>query len=94
MLAMYRDGRQADSLAAYQAVRAMLVGELGTEPGTELRDLHRKILAHDTAIARRVPTRLTRPRWCRRAGRYRAEGGGANGSYLRRPGTLPAGPRS
>ncbi len=58
MLAMYRDGRQADSLAAYQVIRAMLVGELGTEPGSELRELHRKILAHDTAIAAPGATRL------------------------------------
>ena len=56
MLALYHDGRQADSLAAYQAVRDILVSELGTEPGTELRELHRKILAHDTAIAAPCPT--------------------------------------
>jgi DNA-binding SARP family transcriptional activator len=51
MLALYRAGRQADSLAAYQAVREILVDELGTEPGTELRELHRKILAHDSGLS-------------------------------------------
>jgi DNA-binding SARP family transcriptional activator len=51
MLALYRDGRQADSLAAYQAVRDILVRELGAEPGAELRELHRKILAHDAGLA-------------------------------------------
>ena len=56
MLALYRDGRQADSLAAYQAVRDILIEELGTEPGTELRELHQKILAHDYAIAAPAPS--------------------------------------
>src|SRR5580692_11619127 len=44
MLALYRDGRQAEALAAYQAARAVLIRELGTEPGRVLRDLHRQIL--------------------------------------------------
>ena len=33
MLALYRAGRQADALAAYQDARRTLVGELGLEPG-------------------------------------------------------------
>ena len=33
MLALYRGGRQADALAAYQRARAMLVEQLGLEPG-------------------------------------------------------------
>jgi DNA-binding SARP family transcriptional activator/tetratricopeptide (TPR) repeat protein len=44
MLALYESGRQADALAAYQHARQMLIEELGTEPGTELRDLHQRIL--------------------------------------------------
>jgi predicted ATPase/DNA-binding SARP family transcriptional activator len=44
MLALYRGGRQADALAAYQRARAMLAGELGLEPGQELRDLERAVL--------------------------------------------------
>lgn len=51
MLALYRDCRQGDALAAYQAVRGVLVRELGAEPGPELRALHQKILAHDAALA-------------------------------------------
>ena len=39
MLALYRCGRQAEALAAYQRTRRMLVDELGVEPGRELRDL-------------------------------------------------------
>ena len=44
MLALYRDGRQAEALAAYQHARRVLVDELGAEPGAELRELHRQIL--------------------------------------------------
>jgi DNA-binding SARP family transcriptional activator/tetratricopeptide (TPR) repeat protein len=50
MLAMYRDGRQAEALAAYQAARAVLIRELGTEPGRVLRDLHRQILSASPAL--------------------------------------------
>jgi DNA-binding SARP family transcriptional activator/tetratricopeptide (TPR) repeat protein len=45
MTALYRDGQQAAALAAYQTARAMLVGELGVEPGGELRRLHQQVLA-------------------------------------------------
>ena len=44
MLALYRDGRQAEALAAYQHARRVLVDELGAEPGAELRELHRQVL--------------------------------------------------
>jgi predicted ATPase/DNA-binding SARP family transcriptional activator len=44
MLALYRGGRQADALAAYRRARALLAGELGLEPGQELRDLERAVL--------------------------------------------------
>lgn len=44
MLALYRSGRQADSLAAYRKVRRLLRAELGIEPGAGLHQLHQKIL--------------------------------------------------
>jgi predicted ATPase/DNA-binding SARP family transcriptional activator len=47
MLALYRGGRQADALAAYQRARAVLTGELGLEPGQELRELERAVLRHE-----------------------------------------------
>jgi predicted ATPase/DNA-binding SARP family transcriptional activator len=47
MLALYRGGRQADALAAYQRARAVLAGELGLEPGLELRELERAVLRHE-----------------------------------------------
>jgi DNA-binding SARP family transcriptional activator len=47
MLALYRSGRQADALAAYQDARRTLVREVGLEPGRPLRELEAAILAQD-----------------------------------------------
>jgi len=51
MLALYRNGRQADALAAYAQARRYLVEELGIEPSDRLRELERAILQHDPALA-------------------------------------------
>ena len=50
MLALYRCGRQADALEAYQAARAALADELGLEPAAELQELERRILVHDPTL--------------------------------------------
>jgi DNA-binding SARP family transcriptional activator len=50
MLALYRDGRQAEALAAYQRARRILIDELGVEPGQELRRLEHQILTADPAL--------------------------------------------
>ena len=51
MLALYRNGRQADALARYRDGRQRLVMELGIEPGDELRALEQAILRHDPELA-------------------------------------------
>ena len=58
MLALYRDGRQADALEAYRAARQRLVDEIGLEPGPELHDLERRILAQDVGL---MAVRAARP---------------------------------
>lgn len=50
MLALYRCGRQVDSLDRYARLRTRLVEELGIEPGRSLQRLHEQILAHDAAV--------------------------------------------
>ncbi|MGZ4335357.1 MAG: nSTAND1 domain-containing NTPase, partial [Gaiellaceae bacterium] len=50
MLALYRSGRQAEGLEVYRRTRALLNGELGLEPGTELQELQRAILVQDPSL--------------------------------------------
>jgi DNA-binding SARP family transcriptional activator len=56
MLALYRSGRQAEALEAYQQARATLVDELGIEPGRKLRELHQAILNQDQTLDLNVRT--------------------------------------
>jgi DNA-binding SARP family transcriptional activator len=67
MLALYRAGRQAEALEAYQAARAVLDEELGLEPSTALRELERAILRQDPELdVPRARTAATRPSPSRR----------------------------
>ncbi len=50
MVALYRCGRQADALRAYQRLRSVLADELGLEPGEEARRLEAAILAQDPVL--------------------------------------------
>src|SRR5438445_328707 len=50
MLALYRSGRQAEALEAYQDARRVLVDELGLEPSRSLHELERAILTQDAAL--------------------------------------------
>ena len=56
MLALYRDGRQADALERYRKGRRTLVEQVGVEPGAELRALEQAILRHDPALALPSPS--------------------------------------
>jgi len=50
MLALYRAGRQAEALRAYQEARRALVEELGIEPSPVLQQLHASILRQESAL--------------------------------------------
>lgn len=50
MLALYRSGRQADALRAYQDMRRTLDDELGLHPGPVLQQLQQAILSHDASL--------------------------------------------
>lgn len=63
MVALYRDGRQADALGAYRRARTVLAAEAGVDPGAVLRHLERAILDQaGTATLLRVVAPVTAAR--------------------------------
>ena len=50
MVSLYRSGRQADALRAYQRVTRVLAEELGVEPSRELSELEQRVLEHDPSL--------------------------------------------
>lgn len=50
MLALYRSGRQGESLAAYRRLRNRLGEELGVNPTPQIEQLHHRILQADPSL--------------------------------------------
>jgi DNA-binding SARP family transcriptional activator len=66
IVTLYRSGRPAEALEAYQVVRELLADRLGVGPGPELMAIHRAVLRHDPAVAApAMVDRLERPRLTR-----------------------------
>ena len=61
VLALYRCGRQAEALEAFQDARRALVDELGIEPSARLQRLERAILTQSPDLDLRAPERLVVP---------------------------------
>jgi predicted ATPase/DNA-binding SARP family transcriptional activator len=67
ILGLYRCGRQREALAALRRVRRMLADQLGIDPGPELQQLERRVLAQDphlllsaaSAVPQALPIRAT-----------------------------------
>ncbi|WP_405500914.1 BTAD domain-containing putative transcriptional regulator [Streptomyces niveus] len=55
MRALYRAGRQGEALESYAELRALLVAELGADPGPEVSALHTAILRQDPSLNASVP---------------------------------------
>jgi non-specific serine/threonine protein kinase len=56
MLALYRADRQADALHAYGDVRTRLADDLGIDPGSALKRMEQRVLAHDRSLSLEAPT--------------------------------------
>jgi DNA-binding SARP family transcriptional activator/tetratricopeptide (TPR) repeat protein len=50
MLALYLGGRPSEAVAVYRQARTVLREDLGIDPGSELQDLHHRILTADSAL--------------------------------------------
>jgi DNA-binding SARP family transcriptional activator/basic membrane lipoprotein Med (substrate-binding protein (PBP1-ABC) superfamily) len=69
MIALYRSGRQAEALEAYERTRRVLMDDLGIQPGPELQRLSGQIVRHEPELSVAVsaaPVRGESPRTPRR----------------------------
>ncbi|HEY0454275.1 AfsR/SARP family transcriptional regulator [Actinophytocola sp.] len=62
VLALYRSGRRATALAAYQRFAHRASAELGMDPGPQLRGLHLRVLRDDTTLLEPSPEPVVAPR--------------------------------
>jgi L-glyceraldehyde 3-phosphate reductase len=63
--ALYRSGARAEALTAFGQVRIALVRTYGIEPGPELQELHRQVLADDPGLSNgsQPPMPAALPSW-------------------------------
>jgi DNA-binding SARP family transcriptional activator/tetratricopeptide (TPR) repeat protein len=89
-------GRQAEALEAYAQARQVIGEELGTEPGEDLRDLHRRLLAGENLTARAgagfaaASARGTAPASAAASARGTAPAGSAASAFTTAPDAITA----
>ena len=88
MLALYRSGRHAEALRAYQDLRRLLREELGLEPGEAVRELEAAILRQDRALDATTRAHRSRRPSAHRCRRRRHRGPGARNAS-RSPSSSP-----
>lgn len=62
VLALYRTGRRADALEAYQRFARRAADDLGIDPGPALRELHERVLNDDATLLIPTPVRVVPPK--------------------------------
>jgi DNA-binding SARP family transcriptional activator/tetratricopeptide (TPR) repeat protein len=62
MRALEDEGRRAEAFEVFAQAREVISAELGVDPGAELQQFYRELLAADMAAAPVAPKRRTRPR--------------------------------
>jgi DNA-binding SARP family transcriptional activator len=61
--ALYRSGARTEALAAFGRLRMTLIGAYGIDPGPELQELHRRVLADDPQLMLRPAAARNIDRW-------------------------------
>ncbi|HWG22959.1 BTAD domain-containing putative transcriptional regulator [Actinospica sp.] len=88
MLALYRAGRQADSLDVYESARRILRDELGIEPGPALKRMQQRVLSADDALAPIAEGAAGRADRLDALGRKLMKAGGADARIVTARGTV------
>ena len=83
IVALYRSGARAEALGAFGRLRVTLISSHGIDPGPELADLHRRVLADDPALMITTAPAQAAPAGAAPAGASASRGSASRGSASR-----------